>query len=161
VKRTIISLVLVTALVLGIGSAALAAPVMVPEEGQFVIFGDYGFPMGLQIGAGYGITDNLTIGGFYSYAWFGAYATLTLDPFVLNAEYAFLGLLNVSALYTFDLDPFTLGLGGGFLVGPGTIGYIEAAASIKLGDNFAIYGAVDYLVLPSVFTFDVGLSLTL
>ena len=157
-KRKVISLCLAVVLLLGIGTAALAAPLTAPEEGQFVIFGDYGWPYLYDIGVGYAINDNLTIGGFYG-AGLGVYAMLTFDPFVFEAQYNFIGLTTISGFYTFDLDPFTIGVGGGALIGAGAAGYLAVEAEAKLGDVFALYGQADY-IFGDGFAFGVGASLT-
>lgn len=118
-KKVLYGLVLILALGLLCAGTSLAAPVGPAGEG-FSVFADYGswWYNTCMVGAGYGFTENLTVGAFYVPDWeeFGIFANVALGPFRLNGELVFEehcddGIFSV--LYALDLDPMTLAVGGG------------------------------------------------
>ena len=166
--KYILGIILALVLVLGAAGAASAAPVSAGSEGQLFLFGELDPMVGMPVGIGYNVSDTLAIGAFYSWGpdALGAFAILSFDPFVLNAEAVFYtpGVFGkVSATYNFDLDPLTLGLGGGcYFEGGGSIFFLEAAANLVIGDMFSLYGAVDYYFVGiPFFEYKVGISLAL
>ena len=159
-----IGLVLVLTLVFGIAGTTLAAPLSTGSEGQVCVYGELADTIGYAVvGIGYNLTDQLAIGGFYSWGpdAFGVFAQAKLDPILLKGEVVFMGPFafgQVTALYLLDLDPFTLGLGGGFYFNPGgTDFYVDVEANLALGEKFSLFGAVRYDAF-SDFYYEAGIS---
>ncbi|MGE5527984.1 MAG: hypothetical protein ACM3X6_02440 [Patescibacteria group bacterium] len=148
--KYLLCMVLALALVFSVAAVSMATPVMGTGEGQFILFGDWdGWEDGFVAGFGYGITDGLTLGAMYdvSYGVFGAFANLALSPIVVQADVWVDSYIygTATGLWTFALDPLTLGLGAGLDFGPwGSDFFVSAAANMAAGDNLAIYGSVGY-----------------
>ena len=54
-------------------------------------------------------------------------------------------LSTVTGLWNFDLDPFTLGLGGGLDFGPAYDNFfLSVAADMAISENLSLYGSVRY-----------------
>jgi len=164
--KYIIGLVLVLTLVFGIAGTALAAPLSTGSEGQFFVYGELADTIGYAVlGIGYNVTDQLAIGGFYSWGLtvdaFGVFAQVKLDPILVKGEVVFSGLGTfgqVTGLYLLDLDPFTLGLGGGLYFEPGLSDfYVDVEASLALSESFSLFGAVQYSFV-SGFYYEAGIS---
>ena len=172
-KRILFGLILALALVFAIGSSSLAAPLSVGEAGSFVIFGEYApFEIifnGFVVGAGYAISDGIAIGAEVMFiediTLFGAFATMSLGSFTATAEIQTIEdviFADVIGLYMFDLDTIKLGVGGGVMIWPGiTFFVIEGAVNFAAGDNFSIYGTVDYIIDLEATQFSVGVALGL
>jgi len=177
-KRILLSIVLAAALVFVLSGSALAVPPAGEQAGSFFVFGEAvpfqynGGPFGayaFSIGAGYAISDSFALGLTYQsypgFNFFGGFADLALGPVSLTGEF-FIGAFNdgwykLTGLYMIDLDPFTLGLGGGLqgVVNPDSSAlFLEGYASIAVSDNFSIYGSVDYW-FAGYATASAGLSL--
>jgi hypothetical protein len=164
-KRILLSIAVALFLTVVCGGAALATPLVPGEAGQFVVFGTYDeFYEEFLIGAGYGISDGVTLGGFYGldYQDFGIFANLALGPILVNGEVCFddnyiFG--KVSALYAFDLDGILLGVGGGSDFGPwGNEFFVELAGNVSLGENIAVYAAYNYYLDGGQGCYKAGLS---
>lgn len=155
------------ALVFAMESAALAVPAMGATEGQLVVFADRDWEAN-NVGAGYGITGGLTLGAAFDMTneTYGAFANLALDQGAVQAEAWFTGitLVTVTGLWNIALDPLVLGIGGGLDHGPGYDDFfLSAAATLSLGENLALYGAVRYCpgggMYMDPYAFKVGISL--
>ena len=168
--KYLIGLVLALVLVFSVAGTALATPILPVSEGQFLIFGEYNENWGgFEVGAGYGLTDNITLGLYYAPAMteLGGFIAIAFQPFVaeLNVCVDLDGSSFVygqaSALYTFELGSFTLGLGGGvdFNSNGWFAGYVKAAADLALSDTVAIYGSICYWPSIDYIAYQAGLSL--
>lgn len=171
--KYLIGLVLALVLVFSVAGAALATPIVPANEGQFFVFGEYNTMWGdFVFGAGYGLTDNFTLGLYYAYyvpyyTELGGFIALAFQPFVaeLNVCVDLGGSSFVcgqaSALYTFGLGSLTFGLGGG--VGFSSSGWFEGfgkvAANFALSDNVDLYGSISYWPIYDGFAYQGGLSL--
>ena len=136
-------------LLFAVSTVSLAVPVTGAEGGQLVVFADRDW-WADNIGAGYGITDEITLGAVYDMTneTYGAFANLTLNQLAVQAEIWFVSggdLSTVTGLWNFDLDPLTLGIGGGLDYGPGYDNFfLSAAANLAVSENFSIYGSARY-----------------
>ncbi len=166
-KRVFLGFLVVAALTLVCGSAALAVPVGPAGEG-FSVFAEYDTDWyeSAILGAGYGLSENLTVGAYYATEFqdIGLYANLALGPVRLNGEVFFFDLYTcgiVSALYAFDLDPVTLGVGGGFDFYESWDGsfFVTATAELKL-DALTVYGGAMYYPDLDWSSFKIGASFT-
>ena len=165
--RYLLGLSLALVLVFAVSAVSLATPVVGAGGGQLVTFVDRDWETN-NIGAGYGITDDITLGAVYDMTsdTYGAFANLTLIQFAVQAEVWFASstLTTVTGLWNFDLDPLTLGLGGGLDHGPGYDDFfLSAAVSLAVGENFTLYGSVRYCPSGGVYIdpycFKAGISL--
>ena len=112
---------------------------------QFLFGGSFSATKTKHIDVNSGVVDVLPTN------FFGGFADLALGPVSLTGEF-FIGAFNdgwykLTGLYMIDLDPFTLGLGGGLqgVVNPDSSAlFLEGYASIAVSDSFSIYGSVDY-----------------
>ena len=166
--KHILGLILALAMVLAVGSAALATPAVAGEQGQVVLFGDYNdwWP-GFELGVGYAFTDSFTLGVLWEVSSdvFGGFATLSFDPFVASVAVGFdsFGYYGgAKAFYNFDLAPLTLGLG--LIVDfwsshPPEAG-VEVAASFAISEQFKLFGSFAYR-FDGFTSYDVGLSVAL
>ena len=166
ILKHILGLILVVMLLFSFGATALATPVTPKDAGQFFVFGDYDdWYYEFQLGVGYAVTDNFTLGVFYGLGWptYGAFAELSFDPFVITGEVANSNgnlVAQVRGLYLFDLDPITFWVGLGMDLGDwGNYLFAEAAANIPLGDSFSVYGSVDYYFHNGYIGYRAGLAL--
>ena len=150
-RRLLLVLLLSAVLLFAVGVEAPAMPLVPGEAGRIVVFADYdGWYTGFVTGAGYSITDGITVGGYYDapFSTFGIFAAQSFGPVLVNGEVEFDGGSywgKVSACYAFTIEPCTLG--AGFGTDFGTLGrapFARIAASSAARDNLHIFGAVDY-----------------
>ena len=173
-KRLLVSLILALVLVLAVGGAAMASPVVNAGEGAFVLFGEYASDaymfttfQGYVVGAGFGFSKNLTIGVEMEFLplWsiYGVYANLSLGSVLINCDV----LLNDSSdifvkaagLYVFDVGSAQLAVGAGIFDAYGNTWYfVEGSANMPLGGNAALYGTVDYAIDGGDITYKAGVS---
>ena len=164
--KHILGLILALAMVLAVGSAALAVPAAAGEQGQWVLLGDYNtwWP-GIEVGIGYAFTDTFTLGLLWedSTDFFGGFATLSLDSFAASVAVYFDGTTGyygkAKALYNFDLAQLRLGLGLGadFADSYDAELLVEASASLALGKQLRLFGSAEYYFDGSLF-YEAGLS---
>jgi len=164
-----VGLILALAMVFGIAGASMAAPIAPGPGGHLFGFGEYNTVYsGGVLGAGFNITDNLSVGGYYApnASEIGAFTNLAAGPFVVEMEVcnqtgsSFM-YGQATALYTFNLGPVTMGIGGGTdFNNAGNHALIgKAAANLALG-NLAIYGSVTSYG-GSYLDYSTGMSLAL
>ena len=163
--KHILGLILALAMVLAVGSAALAVPAAAGEQGQWVLLGDYStWWTGIEVGIGYAFTDTFTLGLLWEDTdnIFGGFATLSLDSFAASVAIYFDGVAGyygrAKALYSFDLAQLTLGLGlGADFTAIDSELLVEASASLALGKQLKLFGSAAYFFAGG-FSYEAGLS---
>ena len=165
-KKMFLGFLIFTALSLACASAASAAPFSPAGEG-FSVFADYenGYYESFSVGAGYGFSENLTVGAFYHLDWesVGIYANWALGPILLDGELVFEPACMdgfFSALYAFDLDPIALGVGvGSYYCEFGGFAGLEIVATAEFVlDPLTIFGGVHSPLDSGSIYFKVGAS---
>ena len=162
--KHILGLILALAMVLAVGSAALALPAAAGDQGQCVLLGDYNtWFSGVEVGIGYAFTDTFTLGALWEdYGYFGVFATLSLDSFAASvaiySESAAGYFGRAKAIYSFDLAQLTLGLGlGADFTAIDSELLVEASASLALGEQLKLFGSAAYYFDGNLF-YEAGLS---
>lgn len=168
-RRCLVGIILALVLVFAAAGTTLAAPLEVGDSG-FMVYGEYSNLFDFQIGVGYTFAEGMSAGVLVltngSDFVFGGFADLSLGAFNVQADLLSEGgtLIGIAkALYLLDLDPVQFGVGGGvfFAVGEGSAFLVEGAVSLPAGDNFSIYGSVDYVLAgPGALTCEIGVSLS-
>ncbi|MGE5551897.1 MAG: hypothetical protein ACM3ZC_15395 [Bacteroidota bacterium] len=158
-RKILVVLFLTVAMVFAIGGLTIAAPVTAGEAGSVFAFGEYApgilfAPVNcFTVGVGYSVSDSLALGTevqlIEGEMLFGGFAGLSLDAISVNGEFLYFDstiLGKVAGLYSFDLDPVKVGVGGGAFLLPGESAFfLEGSASMAAGDNLSIYGSLDYI----------------
>ncbi len=145
-----------------------AAPAIGAEAGQASVFVDWDWET-YNLGIGYGITDNITLGAIYDlrYATFAAFADLAYGRLALQAECWFVssGCLSTAAIkWTFPLETAVIGFGAGYDWGPVYGDYfLSADLNLAVSESFDIYGAVRFFPVGSIYAnpciFKAGMAL--
>ena len=97
--KYLLSLGLALGLVFTVSAVSLAVPVVGAEGGQLVVFADRDW-WADNIGAGYGISDEITLGAVYDMTneTYGAFANLTFNRLAVQAENWFVHGNNLSTV---------------------------------------------------------------
>jgi hypothetical protein len=158
---------LVLALLLLLTPATLAVPVSGAKDGQLMVMGDADWSS-FNIGVGYGVNDNLTMGAAYNVTdkEFAAYGLFGQKAFAAQVETWFTDKgpkVILTGLWQIKADPVRLGLGGGADIHAGSFNaFLTAAIDLVVEESLHLYGAVRYFpnknAYPDTYVFKAGLS---